>query len=94
MHEELEELKEKHGDLRSKHKALSHKFKQLEKIHQDLSTNYFTTSATLEKVNKERQRLYEDAVRSERIIHDLKEELEQLNKAFDNEKNNYGILPF
>lgn len=92
LQDKVESLTEQHLQEETHHKSLKQKYKQFEKMYEELKSKYKTTNSTLEKVNKERQKLLEDAIRSERIIKGLEEQLGEINKAFELEKNNYGTL--
>lgn len=90
LNNSLEELTEKYQSLTIDHKALYHKHEQFCKIYEELKANYDVWSATLEKTTKERQRLYEDAVRGERIIIQQEKDIKELKGALELEQKNYG----
>lgn len=92
LQDNLDEYQEKYISLSNEHTALVNKYEQFEKVHEEMKNNYDINHLTLKKVNKERQKLYEDSIRSERIIKSNEKTIEELETALERETINYDKI--
>ncbi|CAI2365528.1 unnamed protein product [Moneuplotes crassus] len=90
--DKVDKVTEDHSALRDKYEVLQGKSAHQDQIYEELSKNYKALTRTLKKVNSERKKLYEDAVRSERLATEFEKDLASSNEKLELEKVNYNKI--
>ncbi|CAI2369125.1 unnamed protein product [Moneuplotes crassus] len=90
--DEMDRMTYENTSIKEKSEAIQTRYDQHEKQLQDLTKSYSVLNRTLKKVNEERKKLYEDAVRSEKLATKYEAELASTKEILEEEKINFNKI--